>query len=195
MDDSAVETLHSGAWLRLMRRGRWEYVERVNPRGAVIIVAETKAGEVVLVEQFRVPIDAPTIEMPAGLVGDVAGFEDEPYLDSARRELLEETGFAAGRLDLVIGGPSSAGMSTEQVTFVRAWDLERVHDGGGDPTEAIKVHLVPRAGCATFLAARQREGYGIDPKLYAGLYFLEFDAMGRRWPQSRSGVTPTGHPD
>lgn len=176
-----TETLFNGRWLVLRRRGGWEYVERVNPRGAVIIVAVTPQDEVLFVEQFRVPLGQRTIEMPAGLVGDLAGGEDEDCLDSAARELEEETGWRAGRLEFVMGGPSSAGMSTEVMTFVRAFDLVQVGAGGGDATEAIEVHRVPRAGCAAFLAHAMANGYAIDPKLYAGLYFLDFDAAGRRW--------------
>ena len=176
-----TEDLFNGRWLRLRRRGTWEFVERVNPRGAVIIVAVTPGEEVLFVEQFRVPLGQRTIEMPAGLVGDLAGGEDEGYLESAARELEEETGWRAGRLEIVMGGPSSAGMSTEVMTFVRAFDLVQVGEGGGDATEDIKVHRVPRAGCAAFLAQAMADGFAIDPKLYAGLYFLDFDARGRRW--------------
>jgi ADP-ribose pyrophosphatase len=177
-----TETLFNGRWLVLRRRGTWEFVERVNPRGAVIIVALTPADELLLVEQYRVPIARRTIEMPAGLVGDRAGGEDEGFLESAARELEEETGWRAGRLEIVMGGPSSAGMSTELMTFVRAFDLTEVGPGGGDASEEILVHRVPRARCAAFLAAKMAEGYAIDPKLYAGLYFIDFDAAGRPWP-------------
>jgi ADP-ribose pyrophosphatase len=176
------ELLFNGRWLRMRRRGTWEYVERVNPRGAVIIVAETPESEVLLVEQYRVPIGARTIEMPAGLVGDLPGSENEGIVESARRELLEETGWQAGRIEIVMGGPSSAGMSTELMTFVRAFDLVQIHDGGGDATEEIIVHRVPRADCAAFLADHMARGYAIDPKLYAGLYFLDRDARGQAWP-------------
>lgn len=177
-----AEMLYAGRWLRMRRRGTWEFVERVNPKGAVIIVAETPAGEVLLVEQFRVPIGARTIEMPAGLVGDLEGGEHEGIVESAHRELLEETGWRAGRIELVMGGPSSAGMSTEVMTFARAFELVRVHEGGGDATEDIIVHHVPRTRCAEFLADHMARGYAIDPKLYAGLYFLDHDARGQPWP-------------
>lgn len=176
-----TEDLFNGRWLRLRRRGTWEFVERVNPQGAVIVVAVTADDEVVFVEQFRVPLGQRTIEMPAGLVGDLAGNEDEGLLASAARELEEETGYRAARLEIVMGGPSSAGMSTELMTFVRAFGLTRVGDGGGDASEQIIVHRVPRARCAEFLAQAMADGYAIDPKLYAGLYFLERDAAGKPW--------------
>ena len=46
-------------------------------------------------EQFRKPVTARVIEIPAGLVGDEKEYREETLADSARRELLEETGFQA----------------------------------------------------------------------------------------------------
>lgn len=183
MDDSAnripadahapAETLHEGRWLSLRKRGRWEYAERNNPGGAVIILAVTPADKVLFVEQYRVPILQNTIEMPAGLVGDLADQVDETALLAARRELEEETGYRCRRVEFVHRGPSSSGMSTEMIAFVRAWDLEKVGPGGGDETENIVVHEVPRSEAGAWLFARATEGYSIDPKLFAGLWFIE----------------------
>lgn len=181
-----TETLFNGRWLRLKRRGSWEYCERVNPAGAVIIVALTDDDELVFVEQFRVPVQRTTIEMPAGLIGDLAQSSDESALDSARHELEEETGYRAARLELVMSGPVSAGLTTETATFVRATGLTRVGAGGGDESEQIVVHHVPRAEAPHWLAERRRAGYSIDPKLYAGLYFVERDADGNPWPPRRA---------
>lgn len=183
-----TETLFNGRWLRLKRRGHWEYCERVNPAGAVIIVAITDADELVFVEQFRVPVQRTTIEMPAGLIGDQAESRDESALDSARRELEEETGYRAARLEVVMSGPVSAGLTTETATFVRATGLTRVGAGGGDATEQIIVHHVPRIDAPRWLSDRMRDGYSIDPKLYAGLYFVERDTNGEPWP---SDATPS----
>ena len=176
-----TETLFNGRWLRIRKRGTWEFAERTNPGGAVIVVATTDADEVLFVEQYRVPIECLTIEMPAGLVGDLEGQAHEGVVETAQRELEEETGYRAGRIDFVMAGPSSAGMSNEQVAFVRARGLQRVGPGGGDETEEIVVHHVPREGVAAWLAGRAADGYSIDPKLYAGLYFLERDARGVPW--------------
>ena len=177
-----TETLFNGRWLRIRKRGTWEFAERTNPGGAVIVVATTDADEVLFVEQYRVPIECLTIEMPAGLVGDLEGQAHEGVVETAQRELEEETGYRAGRIDFVMAGPSSAGMSNEQVAFVRARGLQRVGPGGGDETEEIVVHHVPREGVAAWLAGRAAAGYSIDPKLYAGLDFLERDARGVPWP-------------
>lgn len=168
-----VETLFQGRWLSMRRRGRWEYVERNNEGGAVIIVAITPDDNILFVEQYRVSILANTIEMPAGLVGDLETHDTEDAMDAARRELEEETGYRCGRLEFIHAGPSSSGMSTEMIAFVRAYDLEKVGNGGGDETENILVHEVPRAEAGAWLFARAAEGYSIDPKLFAGLWFID----------------------
>lgn len=172
MTDS-VQTLHAGRYLRLMRRGRWEYAERVNPGGAVAIVAVTPAGELLLVEQHRVPLGHAVIELPAGLVGDEAGAAAESWETAAARELEEETGWRAARFERLTEGPTTAGLSNETVILARAHDLARTGAGGGDASEDITVHAVPVAEVPGWLAAREREGLPPDPKIYAGLFFIQ----------------------
>ena len=169
------ETLYHGQWLSLSKRGRWEFVERNNPGGAVIILAVTPEHRVLFVEQYRVPIQQFTIEMPAGLVGDIRGQDRETAIDAAYRELKEETGWRAKRIEFIHEGPSSSGITTEIIAFVRAYDLEKVGDGGGDETERIVVHEVPRQEAGRWLLAKAEAGYSIDPKLFAGLWFLDHD--------------------
>ena len=177
MDDDAAcsaphEVLYEGQWLRICRRGRWEYAERTHGEGmAVIIVAATPDDRVLVVEQPRVPLGARTIEMPAGLVGDQPG--EDTLEDAARRELEEETGWRAGRVEVLLVGPTSSGMSSERIAFVRATDLQRVGPGGGDDSEEITVHEVPRNEAPAWLVARRREGFEVDLKLWAGLWMLE----------------------
>jgi ADP-ribose pyrophosphatase len=177
---SEIEILHQAKYLRLCRRGTWEYAERTNSFVAVIVVAITPEDKVLFVEQCRYPIMANTIEMPAGLVGDIRGQEDEDMMVAARRELEEETGWTAERFDFIMAGPTSAGMSNEMIAFVRAHGLKRTGPGGGDPSEQITVHEIPRAQVARWLSERMQQGDSIDPKLYAGLYFLDHDADGSR---------------
>ena len=168
-----AEILHAGNWLTLKQRGRWEFVERNNPLGAVIIVAVTPDDCVLFVEQYRVPILKFTIEMPAGLIGDAGHADDDSIADTARRELIEETGWTCARVVPLHSGPSSAGMSTEMMHFVRALDLRKIGPGGGDDTENIVVHEIPRTKAGAWLRSMSEKGYSIDPKLFAGLWFLE----------------------
>ena len=170
--DDPIETVYEGKWLRLKRRGRWEFAERTNAGGmAVIIIAVTPDGNLVFVEQERIPVEGKTIEMPAGLVGDIDG--EESIELAASRELLEETGWQAGRVELLMSGPSSSGMSNERVAFVRARDLVRMHAGGGDDSEQIIVHEVPVADAPAWMARKMAEGYQLDAKLWAGLWLLD----------------------
>ena len=127
----APEILYQGDWLRLVRRGTWEACERTHGGNgmAVLVIAVTPDDDVRFVEQYRVPLGARTIEMPAGLVGD--GGSTNSLEDAARRELIEETGWAAGRVEVLLTGPTTAGMSNERVAFVRARELTRVGTGGG----------------------------------------------------------------
>lgn len=166
-------TLYQGQWLNMKQRGHWEYAERVNPGGAVAILAITNREHIVLVEQPRVPIARTTIELPAGLVGDLEHCDDEDLLSAAQRELVEETGYHCGRIQHLHSGPSSAGMSTEFIHYVRALDLERVSEGGGDASEDITVHEVPLSEIDTWLSARAAGGDSVDPKLMAGLWLLQ----------------------
>ncbi|TNJ33540.1 NUDIX hydrolase [Arenimonas terrae] len=174
--DEQPKTMWEGKYLRLVTRGRWEYAERTNAGSAVIVIAVTPEDKLVFVEQFRVPMNANTIEMPAGLVGDIDAHDT--LEDAARRELLEETGWLASEVKVLMVGPTSSGMSNELVAFVRARGLTRVHAGGGDETENITVHEVPVADAPRWLSAKMAEGYAMDAKLWAGLWLIDRDPDG-----------------
>jgi len=164
--------LYDGEFLRLKQRAHWQFVERSNARGAVVIVALTDHDELLLVEQPRLPVDGRVIELPAGLVGDVLGEEDEALEIAAARELEEETGYRPADLEFLTTGPPSAGLANEAVSFYRARGLTRIDGGGGDDSEQITPHVVPLADVEGWLVAREAEGIQVDPKIYAGLYFL-----------------------
>lgn len=164
--------LQTGKFITLVREGHWEYADRVNATGAAIIVAVTEEQKVLLVEQYRIPVHARTIEMPAGLIGDEAGSADEARAAAARRELLEETGYAAEQIEDLTTGPAGSGITSEIVTLFRATGLRRVHKGGGVEHEEITVHEVPLDEVDSWLSEKARTGVMVDPKVYAGLYFV-----------------------
>ena len=171
------QTLYEGQWLRLVRIGHWESCERTHGQGmAVIVIAVTPADEVLFVEQYRIPLGARTIEMPAGLVGD--DHAEDTLVDAARRELIEETGWSPGRVEVLLTGPTSSGMSNERIAFVRARDLVRVGDGGGVDDENIIVHAVPRAEAPAWLMRKRAEGFELDLKLWAGLWMIDHNPDG-----------------
>ncbi|WP_374603953.1 NUDIX hydrolase [Arenimonas sp.] len=165
-----------GKYLRLVKHGHWEYAERTNAGSAVIVIAVTPERKLLFVEQFRIPLGAPTIEMPAGLVGDLDAADTME--EAARRELLEETGWQADEVKVLMVGPTSSGMSNELIAFVRARGLTRIHAGGGDETENITVHEVPVDEAPRWLAGKMAAGYAMDPKLWAGLWLLDHNPDG-----------------
>jgi len=164
-----VKVIGEGKYLRVLKKGRWEFVERVNATSVVAMVAVTREREIVLVEQYRPPVKRRVIELPAGLVGDVDGNPDQRR--AARRELLEETGFRAHRVAPIVEIPSSAGLTTETTVLYRCTGLRRVGAGGGDETESITVHVLPLATVGAWLDRRVRRGALVDAKVYAGLYY------------------------
>lgn len=176
--DDRVETLYEGEWLRLVKRGHWESCERTHGKDglAVLIIAVTPGDEVLFVEQYRVPLGARTIEMPAGLVGDDDA--EDTIVAAAHRELVEETGWAAARIDVLLTGPTSSGMSNERIAFARARDLTRVGEGGGVGDEHITVHSVPRRTAPAWLMQKYAEGFELDLKLWAGLWMIEHNPDG-----------------
>ena len=164
------ELLGEGKYLRLWTRDGWEYVERHNVRGVVTIIAITDDRRLLLVEQHRHAVEARVIELPAGLVGDKPGTETEDLALAAQRELLEETGYAAERMELVFDGPLSSGLSSAHLTYYRARGLKKIHEGGGDETEDIVVHAIPLAEVDAWLAAQRARGVLVDPRLYVALH-------------------------
>ena len=162
-DANEPETVEwTGQWVVAKRRGRWEYATRARSIRAAVILA-VDAGDVILVEQYRVPIARSCLEMPAGLIGDAD--EDESAIDSGRRELEEETGYQAAQWEDLGEFWSSPGMITESFTLLKATGLTRVGDGGGTDHEDIVVHRVPIARMAEVIAEHRARGHAIDTKL------------------------------
>ena len=162
-----------GKYIRVVRDGTWEFVERCGGVHAVVILAEHE-GMVVLIEQVRVPLgNRKCLELPAGLVGD-----EDPNAtveDTAIKELEEETGFTAERVEVIGQFFSSPGMVAEGFTLVRAHGLHRISEGGGNEHEDIEVHLIPRTGIPAFVERKRAEGCAIDVKL---LLLLAADIIG-----------------
>jgi ADP-ribose pyrophosphatase len=165
------EVFADGKYIQLVRQGHWEYARRKGISGIVGVVAVTDDGMLVLVEQYRAPVRASVIELPAGLAGDAKGHEGEDLAEAARRELLEETGYEAKEMRRLAAGAASAGMTDEIITLFRATGLRKTGEGTGDETEDITVHEVPLADVVRWLAEQERGGKLVDLKVYCGLYF------------------------
>jgi ADP-ribose pyrophosphatase len=165
------EIMWAGHFVTAKRRGKWEYVARSRSiRAAVILAVED--GHVLLVEQYRVPLGCNCIELPAGLIGDHDANEDP--LQSAGRELEEETGYRAGSLADLGAFYSSPGLVSESFTLVQAYGLTKVSEGGGVDGENITVHRVALDKLLPFVASKRSEGCAIDVKLLMLPGMIEF---------------------
>ncbi len=165
--------LYRGKFLSLKKTGSWEYCERTNASAVVVIVARTEQGELLFTEQFRPPLNTRVIEFPAGLVGDEPGGSDESLQTAASRELEEECGYLARSMTALTRGPTSAGLTNEVIHFFLALNPQRTGPGGGVAGENITVHRVAQGDCHDWLEKQQAQGLMVDPKVYAGLYFLQ----------------------
>ncbi|MDE8653267.1 NUDIX hydrolase [Novosphingobium album (ex Liu et al. 2023)] len=166
VDATAEEqVMWQGRFITARKRGNWEYVSRARGIHAAVILAVDEDDHVLLVEQYRVPLGRPCIELPAGLVGDDDDKRGEDPATAGARELEEETGYRAERIEVIGEFWSSPGMVSESFTLLRAHGLTKVGDGGGVDSEQIVVHRVPLAGIADAVARWRAEGYAIDVKM------------------------------
>lgn len=166
------KVLGEGNFLRLVREDQWEFVERVNARGVVILIPLTKQNEIILVEQYRPAVKHNMIELPAGLAGDRPDQLSEAFIEAAGRELHEETGYEAGKIEELFFGSGSPGMSSGLLHYYLCTELKKTAQGGGVPGEEdITVHPVALSEVENFIKLKKNEGKLIDTKIYAGLYF------------------------
>jgi ADP-ribose pyrophosphatase len=161
-DQPEEKIVWQGRFITTRVKGQWEYVSRARGIKAAVILA-TVEDDVLLVEQFRVPLGKSCLELPAGLIGDEE--EGEAIELAASRELEEETGFRPDRIEIVGEFYSSPGMVSESFYFVRAHGLTRVSDGGGVEGENITVHRVKLSEVQDFMAAKRAQGCAMDAKL------------------------------
>jgi len=137
---SNIRSLYKGEFLELKRDRHWEYVRRVKANGAVVIIAVTDAGELLLVEQTRIPLGGKSIELPAGITGDSDAVAGESFVAAAHRELLEEAGYTAAEAEIILQGPTAPGLTSEHLTFVRMRGLVRQNDGGGIKADNVFIY-------------------------------------------------------
>ena len=167
-DTPPAEIQWQGKYITVKQSGTWEFVSRARGiRAAVILPIDDAADgrHVILVEQFRVPLNASCIELPAGLIGDEE--EGEATDIAAARELEEETGYRAARWDDVGEFYSSPGMVSESFHMLIARDLTKVGEGGGVSNENITVHRVLLSALPAFLKAKRAQGCVVDVRVMA----------------------------
>ncbi len=164
-EDAPDEVMWQGRFITARRKGRWEYVSRARGIRAAVILAIDEDGHVLLVDQYRVPLGRRCIELPAGLIGDSDEVQGESAQTVAARELEEETGYRADRMEIIGEFFSSPGMVSESFTLLRASGLTRVGEGGGTEGEDITVLRVPLTDLPRAMADWRAQGYALDVKL------------------------------
>lgn len=174
--DTPEEIVWQGQWITAKKRGKWEYVARARDIRAAVILAldgdphdDVRDKHIILVEQFRVPLGKPSLELPAGLIGDEDSAPDEDPLATAKRELLEETGYEAEHWEEIGEFFSSPGMVSESFTLLKATSLKKVGPGGGVEGENITVHRVKLADFAATIRDFRRGDYAIDTRMLIAL--------------------------
>ena len=88
--------------------------------GAVVILALTDEDEVILIRNKRYAVGQTLIELPAGTLE-----KNEIPMNCAGRELLEETGYLAGKLKVIGNFYTSPGILSEKMYAFAAYDLEK----------------------------------------------------------------------
>ena len=139
--------------------GRTSEREIVEHRGAVVIAAIDGQGNVLLVRQFRKAVGQVLLELPAGTLDP--GEDPETC---ALREIQEETGFRAGKLEKLGGFYSAPGFLTEYLQLFMATELEP-NARAGDDDEDIEVVPTPLSKVPHLIATGEIR----DAKSVAGL--------------------------
>lgn len=168
MEEPMKEVTYEGRFLKMVKENGWEYVERVNSTGVVIIVALTSDHKILFVEQFRPPIHAKCIELPAGLVGDKG---KESYEAAVKRELAEESGYEAGQIQYMGNGVVTPGLTSEDGAIYLATGLKKLANPPKDEGENIVLHEIPVNKARAWLEEQRKAGTVIDWKTYVGLFF------------------------
>lgn len=164
-----IKTLGAGDYLALVANDHWEWAQRPAQHDAACMIATDTAQKLILVEQYRHPLSARAIELPAGLVGDEKGRETEALLSAAARELEEETGYQSEDWRFVMRAASSAGLTSEMPAFVEAKNCKKVGPGGGVDDEDIETHVIDLDTAERWLLEKSSAGALIDVKVYLGI--------------------------
>lgn len=110
------------------------------------VIALTHENEIVLVEQYRAGIHETTLEIPGGMVD-----EDESPLHSAKRELLEETGYSSSDWQYLGKTSSNPAILSNYTHLYVAKNCKKVNQQQPDGSEDIEFHTMPLSDFLEFV--------------------------------------------
>lgn len=176
------ETVFEGKYVRIVnkyfhdpvsgKKGFWEVVQRrCLYKRIVVIFALTENKEVILEKNYRLTLECPVIELPAGLTDK----PEETEEDAARRELLEETGYQAEKMIPIFSSTASPGLTSAE--FVYFFCPKAVFKGRPEPEfgEQIEVFTVPLAELPDYVlnvSQNSPDGCKVDEKILCLLPLL-----------------------
>ena len=178
----ATVTVYEGAFLTIKRDtvrlpdGKQAVREYTTHPGAVMVIPLFEDGQVLMERQYRYPLERVMTELPAGKLDDAEG-----GLACGQRELLEETGYRAGRWDYLTRIHPVISYSTEFIDIWLARDLSH-GEQKLDEGEFLDVFRMP----ATELLQWVRDGRITDVKTIIGAFWLEKILSGVWQPNERS---------
>ncbi len=125
----------------------WEMSEKKTPGRIVAIVALTTENEIIIEKHFRIPMRGYVLEFPAGLMDKIG----ESEIEVARRELLEETGYVAENVELLVEGPFNMGLSNAEMAIYLGTGATKIAEPELEATEDIEVIKIPLKNFFYFL--------------------------------------------
>jgi ADP-ribose pyrophosphatase len=143
-----------GKHLNLNEVAGWEYASRKNNTGVVSIIA-TQGTNLILVKQFRKPVDNYVIEFPAGLIDG----GENPY-QTAKREMLEETGMEIDVYNIMGPCAKSPGMTNEltYIAYAEAGEEKEQDLKDNEKIEVIKLNVYDDEAIETFISENENKG-------------------------------------
>lgn len=144
---------------RRLPNGYTARLEIIEHPGAALVIPFLNKEKIILIRQFRPVINSYLYELPAGTLG-----KNERPLDCARREIIEEIGYSAGRLTRIGKIYPVPGYSTELITIFRAEQLKK-EKAIAEPDEIIRICVFSKSRVKGFL----KNGKIIDAKTISAL--------------------------